>query len=94
MRKNEIELFAVGVGYFDPYSKANQEKADFIRKLKGFQVDFGHTEVLTDELRAEYLEWVSTPEGLSYLKGGENYDEEYGRKIEEAMNGGNEDAAI
>lgn len=37
MRKNEVELFAVGVGYFDPYSKENQEKADFIRKLKGFQ---------------------------------------------------------
>ncbi|MGN1120679.1 MAG: hypothetical protein ACI4Q4_09995 [Oscillospiraceae bacterium] len=55
---------------------------------------FGHTEVLTDDLKAEYLEWVSTPEGQSYLKGGENYDEEYGRKIEEAMNGGNEDAAI
>ncbi|MGN1120682.1 MAG: hypothetical protein ACI4Q4_10010 [Oscillospiraceae bacterium] len=37
MKKNEIVLFAVGVSYFDPYNKDNQEKVDFIRKLKGFQ---------------------------------------------------------
>lgn len=48
-------------------------------------LDFGHTEVMTDELAAEYLEWVQTPEGQSYLKGGTNYNEEYGKKIEAAM---------
>lgn len=34
---------------------------------------FGHTEVLTPELQAEYMEWVQTDEGRSYLKGGANY---------------------
>ncbi len=37
---------------------------------------FGHTEVFTPELEKEYLEWVQTPEGLSYLKGGANYKED------------------
>lgn len=55
-------------------------------------LDFGHTDVMTEELATEYLEWVQTPEGRSYLKGGENYDEEYGQKIEEAMNRGEENA--
>lgn len=48
-------------------------------------LEFGHTEVLTEELAKEYIEWVRTPEGQSYLKGGENYNEEYGKKIETAM---------
>ena len=48
-------------------------------------LNFGHTEVLTGELYAEYVEWLHTPEGESYLKCGENYDEEYGSKIENAM---------
>lgn len=48
-------------------------------------LEFGHTEVLTEEIAKEYIEWVRTPEGQSYLKGGENYNEEYGKKIEAAM---------
>lgn len=48
-------------------------------------LEFGHTEVLTKELATEYIEWVRTPEGQSYLKGGANYNEEYGKKIEAAM---------
>ena len=37
----------------------------------------GHTELFTDEMRAEYIEWCKTEEGRSYLKGGANY-----RKVE------------
>lgn len=48
-------------------------------------LEFGHTEVISNELASEYIDWVKTPEGQSYLKGGENYDAEYGKKIEEAM---------
>lgn len=51
------------------------------------QLGFGHSEALTPELEAEYIEWVQTEEGKSYLKGGENYNEEYGSKIEAAMKG-------
>lgn len=31
---------------------------------------FGHTEVLTEEMVREYIEWCKTEEGRSYLKGG------------------------
>lgn len=34
---------------------------------------FGHVELLTEEMYAEYLEWCQTDEGKSYLKGGANY---------------------
>jgi hypothetical protein len=37
---------------------------------------FGHVELLTEEMYAEYLEWCQTDEGKSYLKGGANYKEE------------------
>lgn len=37
---------------------------------------FGHTELLTDEMWAEYIEWCKTDEGKSYLHGGSNYREE------------------
>lgn len=36
----------------------------------------GHTELLTDEMWHEYIEWCKTEEGHSYLKGGSNYKEE------------------
>ena len=36
----------------------------------------GHTELLTDEMWEEYIEWCNTEEGQSYLKGGSNYKEE------------------
>jgi hypothetical protein len=31
---------------------------------------FGHIELLTDEMRNEYIEWLNTDEGKSYLKRG------------------------
>lgn len=67
----------------------------FIRKglLKELVLlDFGHTEVLTEELYSEYIEWLHTPEGKSYLKGGENYNEEYGSRIEAAIRESEENA--
>ena len=33
----------------------------------------GHTELLTDEMWAEYIEWCKTDEGGQYLKGGSKY---------------------
>lgn len=33
----------------------------------------GHTELMTDEMWDEYIEWCKTEEGQSYLKGGSNY---------------------
>ena len=38
---------------------------------------FGHTELLTDELLKEYIEWCQTYEGRQYLKGGSKYDENH-----------------
>lgn len=42
-------------------------------------IQFGHTELLTDEIWNNYIEWVKTDEGRQYLKGGSKYkeDEEY-----------------
>ena len=39
------------------------------------QIMFGHTELFTPEMREEYLAWVATDEGRSYLQGGSNYKE-------------------
>lgn len=36
---------------------------------------FGHLEIFTDEYKKEYLEWLQTEEGQSYLEGGANYSE-------------------
>ena len=36
---------------------------------------FGHLELFTPEMKEEYLKWVQTEEGKSYLKGGSNYRE-------------------
>ena len=36
---------------------------------------FGHTELLTEEMQHEYLEWVQTEEGKQYLKGGSKYND-------------------
>ena len=36
---------------------------------------FGHTELVTDEMWAEYIEWCKTEEGRQYLKGGAKYME-------------------
>lgn len=37
---------------------------------------FGHVELLTEEMCAEYLRWCQTDEGRQYLKGGSKYVEE------------------
>ena len=37
---------------------------------------FGHTELLTDEMWADYIEWCKTEDGQSYLVGGSNYKED------------------
>ena len=38
-------------------------------------IRFGHTEMLTDEMKEQYLSWCETEEGKSYLEGGKNYHE-------------------
>ena len=37
---------------------------------------FGHTELVTDEMYQEYLEWCLTDEGRQYLRGGSKFKEE------------------
>lgn len=37
---------------------------------------FGHLELFTEEMQAEYIEWCQTEEGKQYLKGGSKYKEE------------------
>lgn len=37
---------------------------------------FGHTELFTPEMQAEYLAWCQTEDGRKYLKGGSEYKEE------------------
>lgn len=68
-----------------------QSLMQFLKKkelgLTIVQLGFGHLEVFTPELEKEYLEWVQTEEGRSYLKGGSNYNEEYDKKVKEAMEG-------
>lgn len=41
---------------------------------------FGHTELFTEEMQREYIEWCKTDEGGQYLKGGSKYDEEYAKR--------------
>ena len=36
---------------------------------------FGHTELMTDEMWQEYMEWCLTDDGKQYLKGGSKYEE-------------------
>ena len=38
-------------------------------------VMLGHTELLTEEMYEEYLEWCLTDDGKQYLKGGSKYKE-------------------
>ena len=51
----------------------------------------GHLELLTDEMKKEYIEWCETDEGKQYLKGGSKYDEKHHGNIArdevEATNG-------
>lgn len=44
---------------------------------------FGHTELLTDEMWNEYIEWCKTDEGRQHLKGGSKYKPD--TEIEEAL---------
>lgn len=37
---------------------------------------FGHTELFTEEMRENYIEWCNTEDGAQYLKGGSKYKEE------------------
>jgi hypothetical protein len=38
---------------------------------------FGHTELFTEEMQREYLEWCKTDEGKQYLEGGSKYNPEH-----------------
>lgn len=35
----------------------------------------GHTELLTDEMWAAYIDWCKTEDGRQYLEGGAKYEE-------------------
>ena len=37
---------------------------------------FGHVELFTEKMKAEYLAWCKTDEGKQYLKGGSKYKED------------------
>lgn len=37
---------------------------------------FGHIELFTEEMQAEYLAWCQTDEGRQYLQGGSKYEGE------------------
>lgn len=50
-------------------------------KDKYATISFGHLEDFTDDMKEEYLKWLKTEEGKSYLKGGSNYDKEYAKRI-------------
>lgn len=41
-----------------------------------FLIMLGHTELFTDEMNKEYIEWCKTDRGKQYLKGGCKYKEE------------------
>lgn len=37
---------------------------------------FGHTELFTDEMAKDYIEWCKSEDGRQYLKGGAKYRED------------------
>lgn len=43
---------------------------------------FGHTELMTDEMWRQYVDWCRTDEGRQYLKGGSKYDPKLDPTIE------------
>lgn len=50
---------------------------------------FGHTELFTEEMQKEYIEWCKTDEGKQYLKGGSKYENSpENQEIEKALTGG------
>lgn len=46
-------------------------------------VMLGHTELFTEEMHKEYLEWCQTDKGKQYLKGGSKYKEEAEKALAE-----------
>lgn len=38
---------------------------------------FGHTELLTEEMMKDYIDWCKTDEGKQYLEGGSKYNPEH-----------------
>ena len=50
---------------------------------------FGHTELFTEEMQKEYIEWCKTDEGKQYLEGGSKYDPEH-RSVKALKGGGEE----
>lgn len=49
---------------------------------------FGHSELFTDEMKKEYIEWCKTDDGKQYLEGGSKYNPEH-RSVK-ALKGGEE----
>ena len=47
---------------------------------------FGHTELFTEEMQKEYIEWCKTDEGKQFLEGGSKYNPEH-RSVK-ALKGG------
>ena len=41
------------------------------------KIMFGASYLMTQDMWQSYLAWCQTPDGKSWLKGGENYREEY-----------------
>jgi len=37
-------------------------------------ITMGHIELLTEDMLADYSEWLHSEEGKSYLQGGKNYE--------------------
>lgn len=37
----------------------------------------GHTELITEEMAKEYIEWCKTDDGKQYLEGGSKYNPEH-----------------
>ena len=55
---------------------ASLEHFLLVRYPKEFAtISLGHIEDFTDEMQKDYIKWVQTDEGRSYLEGGENYHE-------------------
>ncbi len=45
-------------------------------KDKLVPIMFGHTELLTEEMWDEYIEWCKTEDGKQYLEGGSKYNDD------------------
>ena len=64
--------------------KLTQSLTEYLEKYHRdiiIPLTFGHTELLTQEIWGEYIDWCQTDEGRQYLKGGSKYDDEYSKSI-------------